>query len=152
MNHFEQLRKHWTDASIPVVDPATPDEVDGFEKRHGIELPSDFKDYLLIAGGMPEGRTDDDMLEFASLETLNNENRWTSPDSTRKMRTFADYLIFSHWYLIDLGHNSDRGAVFATHDGDEFVKLAPTFKEFIEAYLADPERVAYFWTADATAK
>ena len=152
MSVFERLRQHWIETSIPVVDPATPEEIATFENRHGVALPADFKAFLCIAGGMQEGFTDEEMLAFASLQALNDPSRWTSPDQARRELIFADFLINSHWYVVGLDAEPHVGPVFATHDGDEYTQVAATFRDFIEAYLTNPEGVACFWTADVPAK
>lgn len=149
MNIFEQLRQHWIDAHVPVAEPADSTEIEAFEARHQIVLPPDFKDYLRITGGMKHGEIDEESMSFASLETLNDPSRWRPVAPRRKRLTFADFLIFSHWFDIELDPDALSGQIFVTFSDDDSNLIAPTFRDFLEAYLANPERVACFGEVDA---
>jgi len=152
MNVFETLRRRWIAEGIPVAEPATSEQIAAVEQQHGISLPPDFKEYLSITGGMQQGAADEELLSFVSLETINDPARWSSTAPARKELIVADCLMFSHWYVIELKPEPTCGPVYATHDGDEFTPLAPSFQAFVEAYLANSERIACFWTAGVSAQ
>lgn len=151
MNVFDRLRNHWMTASVPLAEPATCGDIEALERRHGVAIPPDFREYLLVAGGMPVGVMDEQLLSFASLEALGDESRWSPGGSGLERLAVADFLLFSHWYVIEVGPEPGSGPVFGTHDGEELIQVAPTFTDFIEAYLADPERVADDWECMADA-
>lgn len=147
MNIFKKLRHQWDEASVDLASPASAREVSEFERRHGVTLPVDVKDYLTTVGGMSNGETDKYLISFASLASLDDPSRWVALSGSRKGLIFADYSLFAHYYVLDTG----TGAVLVD-DGELSQKLAETFHEFIESYLEDAASVANCWTTNVPTK
>lgn len=141
-NRFQHLREQWSRHGIRLGGWAKAEHLEGFKQRHKVPLPPEFEDYLRSVGGMLQGEADEHLLSFASLAELDDPQRWIGENRSRLI--FADYSIFAHCYAIDLV----SGQVFA-YDGEEFLLLAERFHEFIDDYLADPQRVAECWKAAA---
>jgi cell wall assembly regulator SMI1 len=140
MNVFERLRAAWLAADVQINPGADPAEIAAFESKHCVKLPLDFKDYLMLVNGMADGAADDQLISFLSLNAIDREVSQRGTPPQRCDLVFAEYLIHSHVYVIRELPFSKQASVFAA-DGAHERRLAGSFAEFLERYLASPEAV-----------
>jgi hypothetical protein len=138
MNQFQRLRDSWIKAGIQLVEPASGKAVNEFEQRRRLKLPGDLREYLTIAGGMQAAETDGQMISFLSLPSI--EEELEKHPVAPELVVFAEFCVWSHWYAT----RRDTSAVYAG-DGENQLKIADSFSEFVAQYLADPRRIASCW-------
>ncbi len=150
MGIYHRLAQYWRDAEVSVNPPLTCSQIAQFESRRGVKLPSDFKDCLSVVDGMQEGQTDENMMSFLSLKLLDENTQWQRSENEDVNLVFAEFLIYSHVYVLRISAGGGTSAVLA-RDGTHELHLADSFEQFVASYLADPEEVAYCW-AKASSK
>ena len=134
------LKDAWRAGGVAPAQPATPAEIAAFEQRQGIYLPAPFRAYLEAFNGGADGRngmTADRLVAFWHLDEIEAGLR---ERSTRSLLPFADFLVDSHEYVVDL--DSEAGAVHIDH-GTAIVPSAPSFEAFLEGYILDDSRVLH---------
>ena len=143
-NLYKRLGEAWLASGVSVCEGALLDSINRLEKTHAVKLPGQFRDYLLKLGGMTDGQTDDCLISFLSLEAINNELDTKPQNSNIVDITFAEYLIYSHCYVLRISEIGNQLGVYAM-DGANEKKIADSFDQFIIAYLENPECIAYCW-------
>jgi hypothetical protein len=144
----EQLINHWHANKIVVVGGNTEADIEDFESRYKVILPSDMRDYFLHVDGMSQyfpNSQDKQGFSFWSLHNVKTVLEETSKlvglsyDSFEigSLFIFADYLDWSWAYAIRLSANGlAETPVFLI--GKEIpIKVADSFSEFVHLYLAD---------------
>ena len=143
---IDVLKKKWRAENCSYT-PASASEIHDFERERKIVFPEDFKRYLLeVNGTKVDG--DSNLFEFYPLDRLETwiEKKWTIPPRApnyfvaNEFYVFCDYMISCWAYAIRLGNDQDSGEVLAC-GWLEFTKIADSFTDFIELYLADDERI-----------
>lgn len=143
---IEQLINHWQAKNIVIVEGNTEAEIEGFESRYKVRLPSDMREYFLRVDGLSEyypNSQDDQGFSFWSLrkvKTVLEESAKVmgiSYNEAGSLFIFADYLDWSWAYAIRLSTNVlAETPVFLT-DYPRPIKVADSFSEFVHLYLAD---------------
>ncbi len=141
----ERLIVHWKKRGALPAPPATPEAITAFERKHAVRFPDDFRSYLLDANGMSEAGIMDNegfcfwnLSQMKTLRQLNLDDGVSTPGfDENSYFAFADYLIWSWAYAIDLGRESTtRGQVI--HVGTLQPRIiAESFTDFVESYVAD---------------
>jgi hypothetical protein len=57
---------------------------------------------------------------------------------------FAEYLLFSHYYVLRATVSGQELGIYATDQSNE-KKLASSFDQFLKEYLANPSAIANCW-------
>ena len=144
LSNAQRLKHHWLSHDVAFNDGVSPDSLAEFERRSGVVLPPDMRDYFLVVNGMPEDVSDDEMLRFWSLEevkplTAGAPDYATADyiDNPQSVFLFADYSLWAHAYAIRLGAAElSRNEIFII-GGDYPILLFRSFSELVESYLAD---------------
>lgn len=144
---LDDLKKKWDKENCRSI-PASEDEVRGFEQAKSIQLPTDFRNYLLELNGTVENG-DAQIFEFYPLDKLKawDESDWVIPKNTpswfkpEEFFIFADYLISCWAYAVRLSANKNDGGLIVVLGGTNFIVAANTFTDFIELYLADNKQI-----------
>lgn len=113
-----------------------PHELEAFETRHGVNLPDDFKAYLLQMNG--SSNMDTKMVRFHHLDEMEFQ-------SGKRFLVFADYLIWSHGFGIDLTPGA-LPTIWLMEPAPAF-KIADSYSEFLQRYLK-MENATDFYAAD----
>lgn len=129
---------------IPINQGMGEEEVNCFEKKHKITLPSSFKQYIHIVNGMFNGQTDDHLISFLSLEMIEQESNIETLPGNEVELIFAEYSIYCHWYVLRFSRSGINDVVVGTNGVLE-KHIADSFEDFMIKYLTNPERIAYFW-------
>jgi hypothetical protein len=138
----ESLKRHWSSHNVHINEGVSEAELNAFEAKHGVVLPSDLRDYFRCVNGMPPDETDDGMIRFWMLEQVTalpeGASQYSDRDYVEDPETlflFADYSLWAHAYAIRLGNTAlDRNKVVII--GYNSPKLiANSFSEFVNSYL-----------------
>ena len=117
------------------------------ERRYGVKLPQDFKQYLLTLAPAEDLWEDTDATWW-SLDRIKNipdeyKHPIHEPEIAAEANTylfFADFLLWSSAWAICCSDGKNRGKIaIITGATDRF--LADSFSQFIERYLHDSTSV-----------
>jgi len=146
----QRLKLRWRSQGLKLPNGTTLAEICRFESRYSVNLPSDFRDYLLHMNGMdeyPPDSHDRDGFSFWALgrirtvaeeSTSHQSGRdWGSFPGADSLFIFADYLDWSWAYAIRLSAgDSERSLVYFIGMQDPVV-IADSFTDFVDLYLVD---------------
>ena len=132
----ERLRARFYEGGLVPPSGVSEEDLDEFERSHGIRLPTDMRSYFRVLNGTgptwAEG--DDLMLSLWALEKLELVPACTPIDDGSKWFIFGDHCLSSTDYAIRLtADGSGPNPVCAT-DGKR--ELARSFTDFVGMYLA----------------
>src|SRR5437660_11301418 len=144
MTIYHLLRARWLDGGIAVNDGIRQAALDRFQENRQVSLPSEFREYLLTVNGMKEGQTDENLVSFLSLETIDQESNFKEISANQVEMIVAEFSLYCHWYVLRTSRSGDRPVVFVTN-GDQEKLLATSFEDFVNHYLSSPARVAHCW-------
>jgi len=130
---LSQVAERWRKQGLDLLPPASRSMLDEFESRFQVCCPNDFAQYLLALGGMPLGTEDEHLIRFWPLSEIEPDADPSNPESAYFV--FADYLIWSHGYGINLSAGPSSGVFLLT--GPSPKRLASSFTEFLNRYLND---------------
>ena len=141
----QQLSDYWSKLGLHVAMANSPDDIRRFETQWHATLPLDMREYFLRIGGMAENEIDPETLfSFWPLHLLSPvtdlmPNR--SAEIFKGYYAFADHSIMVFVYGINLVSGSASFGSITTFAGDQLIRLAPSFTEFIRIYLTNPFRL-----------
>ena len=110
---------------IYVYEPATPEQIDWFEKRIGFELPADFKQFYSICNGF--GCTED-IFNMLQLSTILEYQK----DYGSNWFYFSEYMIYSDMWGVRIT-SEGQYEIFNGSFPDR--PLTSTLTEFLSRYL-----------------
>ena len=134
MTRYDLLRRTWLAAGVAINDGATRVAVARFEKERHLVLPGGFREYLLTVNGMRDWETDEEALSFFSLERIDQETNEVETGAKAGRLVIADFLTFSHCYVLRIGQDGDDQGIWAYDRTNERL-LAPSFDVFVEQIL-----------------
>lgn len=135
------IKREWERHGVGLRAGATAVEIEGFERKHGIELPQDLADYFRAVDGMGEDEADQLGIRFWSLHELRRVvAELPTPEAGRFQEyfVFADYSMWAHGYAVRLGQPEDDVIIVG---GDQAIAVAASFGEFLQLYLTEPDRL-----------
>ena len=143
----EILTAWWAShGGVPEKAQSAEAAVRDLERKYGLALPEDFRDYLLNCA--PREIVNDDEFTFwwPPGEIRNIPDEYQQPIRNPRIAAkapsylfFADYSIWCCAWAICCEDGPDRGKVMVVGETDHFV--ADSFTAFIQAYVADPNSV-----------
>ena len=141
----QRLRDTWLDNGLSIEVGAERVALDSFEREHRLTLPTQFRNYLLTANGMADGQVDESMISFLPLHRIVRELESQRPTGSELVELlFAEYLMFSHHYVLRATTEGVERGVYAA-DGTNEKQIAETFEQFVAAYLSNPNAIAHCW-------
>ena len=132
-----EWERHGVSARAGVANVA----IEAFERKHKIELPEDVADYFRAVDGMSEDESDQLGIRFWPLDELRpvvEELPAAEADPFKDYFVFADYSMWAHGYAVRLGQPVDDVIIVG---GESPVAVAPSFREFLQLYLTQPDRL-----------
>ena len=92
----------WSQQGVRIRSGASIDRIERFESQYQIRLPTDFRHYLATVDGMDQGRMDENMFSFLSIDAIKSipeelANFGGIPDYRDIVRTLPDP---QHWFVI----------------------------------------------------
>jgi cell wall assembly regulator SMI1 len=139
-----RIRNYWLAQGVRIRPGASVEDLDAFERLHGVRLPADVRTFLQAVNGFEEGEWDEEMVEWYPI------SRWepmtapsyiaeTLPDAA-SYYLFADYCLKGFLYAIRLrpGPNEQSTVIGWTGGDPPSWRVASSFSELLEEYLRDP--------------
>jgi hypothetical protein len=142
---YELVWAKWLEAGILINEGVTQAGINHFEETHNLSLPRAFRDYLFTTNGMKDGQVDENLICFLSLEAIGQEANYRDISGSEVEMVVAEFLMYSHWYVLRASRRADRSFVLVTN-GEQEKQIADSFEDFLSQYLANPVRVAHCWT------
>src|SRR4051794_35422075 len=108
---WRRIVEYWRRSGIGIRPGAAVAEIESFQLKYSVVLPTDVLEYLLIVDGSSDGFMDDDLYRFWPLseiipvhEELDERNGVVYPDrfAYPDCFVFADHLISSWLYAVKL--------------------------------------------------
>ena len=139
---------HWRTHGAAPGSGVHETEIAAFEVRHGVRLPRELREYFATLNGLAHGRDDMDnetigFWRLAQVASIVEEAPGAGIPEPGRCFVIADYLIGSHFYVARLPDDPAAPAeiLWVWHSG--FGRLAASFAEFVELYMAGDEAVLY---------
>jgi hypothetical protein len=126
----------------PAAEKATASEIEAWERRYKVVLPSDLRDYVLKVNGILGGENlefDHEGVGFLPLSAMCPEAEWTESGAQPNLFVFADFLIRSHWWCASLDNRThERTRIFLGGGPAKMNRLvADSLAEFFDLYMND---------------
>jgi len=142
-----KLEEFWSKQNIKLRPGLNPTALEKSESQLKVYFPEDLKDYFLFADGF-DGEMDNEGISFFSMQESAEESKVWSPNLTRtaSLFAFADFLISSHVYMIELQDAANEsGAVYVVYDNKpEWIrKVTNNFSDFVDGYVANDYSVLF---------
>lgn len=142
------LVEHWEQQSMRIAPPAKEHEILAFERGNELRLDPAFRSYLLTVNGMlqsAESECDANLFAFWPLNRIRRAAE-ECPESLggpeeKEFFVFADYMMWSWAYAIDLDSNSPTVGGVTLVGGHRRQCVASSFLEFVHLYIQDSPRV-----------
>ena len=146
---LERLRDHWAAQGVGPGVPASPEDIAERERRYGIRLPPDLRAYFRELNGMARHEDmnlewDEDLIRFYPIEELRPlSEEWpeTTVARAEELFVFADWSIWGWGYAVRL--RGEGAAEVQVVYGPETARVAGSFAEFLESYIARDYSVTF---------
>jgi cell wall assembly regulator SMI1 len=133
---------YWDKNDVWYLPGVNEEELAQFEMRYRVHIPTEMRSFYKA--------TDGTRVPLSTGEDHKSYSFWRlseiEPDSHDNwLMNFADYLIMSWWYAIDLTGRGQfgRGAIyFMGAVGGEPLIVAHSFSEFLSLYVCDDRRLS----------
>jgi hypothetical protein len=140
MGWTAQLIDSWKNDGLSIAEGAAEEEISTFEREHHVKVPPAFREYLLAVNGMVStDDTDGRLFAFWPLARMKPalEVYPAYADRARDCFMFADFMISSFEYAIDMNAESKhRGSVILV-GAQNPQTISLSFPEFVGLYLRD---------------
>ena len=142
---LDALVAHWSSAGVKPNRGATEEQISALEKRAGVRLPADFRDYLLVVNGMPEDSVDLDVFHFWPTERV----ELADSDTVKRLRNghkipdpivllgFLDFEICAEVFYLGLSTASPSWCW--TFAGGQGRLRFESFSSLVQSYLDEPD-------------
>ena len=142
------LVEYWRSQGIRLAPPADEAQIEWFEQRYGLQIILEFRDYLLTVNGMLQFANDDcdsNMFAFWQLNRIRPiadecPELQRSPEEGQYF-VFADYMIWSWAYAVDLAASSATAGRVILVGGLREQIVSPTFSGFVRLYTEDSRQL-----------
>ncbi len=136
-NPFQLATEHWRSCGVPLLPPASEDEIERTFAKLSHPLSNDIRRLYSATGGFADHEVDG-LWSLWSLRQIVQENI----DRDSHILWFADFLICSHMYGFQFV-TTESSAVVVDHNISTHPPyvVADSVEEFIEKYLDNPENV-----------
>jgi hypothetical protein len=148
---FERLQGYWLDTRANVQTTLVSErDVAELERKYGVCLPYDFREYLLRSCPMNEYDNVDQRATYwwslGRIKSITEEydhkvvNELVARHASKYL-FFADYMIWCWAWAIACGDDQGRGKVVVINGvSDNFV--ADSFGQFVDRYIEDESNVS----------
>jgi hypothetical protein len=143
---WPKLAQHWRESHNSARVGVTASAIAEFEQRYRVVLPKDVRAYFEAMDGQCE-KMGTDWFGFWPLSKVKLVSEELSDIHLDRLDfpncfLFADYLCWSWAYAVEMGESSDvGGTVYCIAGVGHNRQMAPSFVEFIRAYVTDPMSV-----------
>ena len=138
----ESLRRHWLSHHIEINAGVSEAELEAFEEKFGVILPTDFREYFRCVNGMPTDVVDDGMIRFWMIEEIKPLTQGAPAysassyvENSQSLFLFADYSMWAHAYAIRLASIPVQSNEVIIIGYKSPVLISHSFSEFGHHYL-----------------
>ncbi|HMG18580.1 MAG TPA: SMI1/KNR4 family protein [Gemmatimonadales bacterium] len=142
---LRDLTDAWTVMGFARARPADEPQINEFETKYHVRLPPDFRAYVASLNGGESGRDgpmDSSQIAFWRLDQIEPLVKESS-DGPPVLFVFADFLIDSHAYAIQLSDDPNTPTPVFIDWGERTEKVADSFSSFIHSYLSNDRHVLF---------
>jgi hypothetical protein len=142
---LRDLADAWSVMGFVPARPADESQINEFEAKYGVRLPPDFRAYVASLNGGESGRDgpmDSASIAFWRLDQIEPLNDGKG-DGPLDLFVFADFLIDSHNYAIQLSDDANKPTPVFIDWGKRIEKVADSFSAFIHGYLSNDHHVLF---------
>jgi hypothetical protein len=137
------LKHHWLRHEVDTEPGVSESDLNNFESKYSVSLPTDLRDYFVCVNGMSPDVSDEALIRFWMLDEIKpisegapeyaDQSYIQDPDS---VFLFADYCIWSHAYAIRLSSEKKQqpNTIFIIGYPPS-IPIADSFSEFVDIYL-----------------
>jgi hypothetical protein len=149
MRPYQKLQQYWTQTNAGISTSCANEEMlDSLERKYGIRLPDEFRDYLTHSCPTDQSNSDQNLVSWWPLKRIKNivdECEHPIRDAiiardAAKYLFFADYSIWCWAWAIACGDDQNRGKVVVISGNDRFVSAS--FGQFVDRYIEDLRQVS----------
>ena len=139
----DRLTQRWKEAQLKIKPGVSAEQLAQFEDKFKTRLGPDIHAYFEAVNGMESDEMDSEYhIRFWPLEEIKPlreevDAPWVAEYTSYYL--FADYLLWSHGYAIDLSP-AGQGTIVMV-GGENPQKVASSFAEFMSLYLDKPEQI-----------
>ena len=148
MDQLEKLKRKWESENVPLLAPATDDQIFNFQSSRNLLLPIDLINYFKILNGTGN-QYDGSFYQFYSInqiKTIKEEYKdWKGIPNynsilsklveLEKYFIFCNYQIHLFSFAIKLFSDKRIHNEVLLICGEQYKKVADSFSDFIEFYL-----------------
>ena len=138
LENLKNISELWKKEGLNLAKLLSPDEVKNAFTNLGILISSEVVEVYSNLGGVIDWESDSVCFSFWTLERVLEEN-----GSNGELTFFADFLINSHLYGFKF-ENENVSSIHIYYGENEIEKVANSFDEFFEIYLANPGKLVLF--------
>lgn len=139
----DRSTQRWREVRLKIRPGVSAEQVAQFERKFDTQLSADMHEYFGAVNGMELDEMDPEFhIRFWPLEEVKPlQEEVDAPWVARYAGyyLFADYLLWSHGYAIDLSPVG-QGAIVMV-GGESPQPVASSFTEFVRLYLDKPEQI-----------
>ncbi len=139
---LQRLKAHWIVENPNMNFGINEAEIQTWEQQHNLSLPQDFREYLKFVCSPDELGVDDGWLyfwPFSKMQTVAEYYNKASDEKAQSLLVFADFMIISHHYAVELSSTSSASAPIYIVESDK--QVAISLSEFIELHLSGDEEI-----------
>jgi hypothetical protein len=146
-DYLDQLTSYWKEKKVETAaDKATTAEIEAWELRYNVVLPTDLREYVKRVNGIRGGEHlefDHDCISFLPLSAMCPEEQWSKYAPPSNMFVFADCLIQCYWWCAALDSLPRECTPIYLGGGlpGQYHLAAKSLAEFFNIYMNDPRRL-----------
>ncbi|MDX2206350.1 MAG: SMI1/KNR4 family protein [Gemmatimonadales bacterium] len=134
-----EITKRWRASGLAPRPGVSEEQFRDFEERHRVRFPDDLKEYFRTVDGMDDGEWDEHLIRFWPLAMMRPVVA-VLPELNRTAYdgyfVFADYSAWAHGYAVRMAAGGNEVAIVG---GDDPIRIAPSFGDFLRGYLQRSE-------------
>ncbi len=141
---LRDLADAWSAMRFAHARSADEQQITDFETKYHVRLPSDLRAYVATLNGGESGRDgpmDTTSIAFWRLDQI--EPLGSERGGPANLFIFADFLIDSHAYAIQLSDDANEPTPVFIDWGKRIEKVSDSFSAFIHGYLSNDRQVLY---------
>ncbi len=139
----DRLTQRWKEARLTIRPGVRAERLGQFKQRSGVQLGPGIREYFKAVNGMALDEMDPDChMRFWPLQEVKPvQEEFDAPWVAQYTGSylFADYLLWSHAYAIDLTPAGQEAIVMV--GGKTPRPVAPSFTDFVWMYLDNSEQL-----------
>ena len=139
----DRLIRLWSKAGLEIRPGVSVEQLTQFEQQFETKLRQDMREYLMAVDGMaPDDMDPNCHIRFwpiCEIKPVQDEVHASCVSQYKGYYLFADYLLWSHGYAIDL-NSTDQGSVVIV-GGETPQQVAMSFADFVHKYLDNTEQI-----------